>query len=224
MERSHHGEQSASPRCADSLRYRLYHRFIAPLVAQRLPPWCDARGVSAGLFVGLALPVGCHVAVLTGLRALFRFNYLAALLFSCVGNPITMIPLYYGYYHVGSRIAGKSPSLDFSAFQSLMHPVSESTFFWEALAAFGSLGWEILIRWGTAAFAFGTGAAILGYWAAMLAQTTRRKREARKRCMEYGALLAELEHRAGECFLGERENQPHSPTVESALRQEPLDT
>jgi uncharacterized protein (DUF2062 family) len=209
MKRLVHGEPEAAP-CAGSLFSRLYLKYIQPLVTKRFPPWYDARGVAIGLWVGLALPVGCHVAVLTALRAAVRFNYLSSLLFSCVGNPVTMLPLYFGYYRLGSYLTGRPQSLSFDAFQSLMHPVSESTFFWEALAAFGSLGWEILMRWGAASFAVGTVAAVLGYCVAWCAQTAARKREARVRGIDYAELSAELEAAASRGLFGAL--SPHKET------------
>lgn len=174
----------------------LYASFIEPLVASKNTPKHDARGVSLGLFIGLIVPVGGQLLMLTLLRMAIRFNYVAAVGFSLVSNPFDMIPMYYGYYCLGSFILGKPASLDFSVFRCIMNPVMDKAYFWEAFGAFTALGGEILERWLVSAlvlsFVFGP----LGYIVTYEIQKRRGRKAAEKLGMEYEAFLEHLEQKA----------------------------
>jgi uncharacterized protein len=201
----HHGQSSSGSsqgpeRAGGSLWRRLvrflYGSFIEPLVASRNTPTHDARGVSLGLFIGFIVPVGGQLLMLTLLRMAIRFNYVAAVGFSLVSNPFDMIPMYYGYYCLGSYILGKPASLDFSVFRCLMNPVMNKAYFWEAFSAFTALGGEILERWLVSAlvlsFVFGP----LGYLVTYEIQKRRGRKAAERLGMEYGAFLEHLERKA----------------------------
>ena len=172
----------------------IYDKLIRPLVSSRFPPWYDARGVALGLIIGFAIPVGGQILTLTLLRIAIRFNYLASLAFSLVSNPFNMIPLYYGYYLLGSLIVGRAPSMNFEVFERLMHPVMEKTYFWEALCAFAQLGCEILFRWVVAAVILALVFGFVGYLVTYRVQLKRCKRLAKELGIKYTRLLGEMEH------------------------------
>ena len=174
-------------------REKLYKQFLEPLVLSRHPPWFDARGVAMGLLIGLLIPVGGQIATLTALRIVFRFNYVASLAFSLVSNPLNMIPLYYGYYCLGSFILGTSVTMNFELFQKLMNPIMDQAYFWEAISEFMRLGWEILIRWFVAAVVLSVVFTPLGYFVTLRIQTNRLKKAAAKLGAEYEKYLEELE-------------------------------
>lgn len=171
------------------LTHKIYVNLIEPLASSKNPPWYDARGVSAGLAAGFGVPIGGHAAALVLLRFVFRFNFFIAFAFTFVGNPLNMVPMYYGYYCLGSYILGKPVSMDFTLFEKLMHPVMSKTYFWEAMGAFGELGKEILVRWSVSAVLLATVFGTLGYFVTLNVQRKRCRKAAEKLGMQYEAYL-----------------------------------
>lgn len=169
-----------------------YTNFVAPLTLSRHPAWFDARGVAAGLVIGLGLPVGGHILALTALRALVRFNYLAAIAFTWVCNPFNMLFVYYGYYCLGSVMLGECVSIDLAAFKKAFCPVLSKSYFWEEFSAFMQLGGEILVRWFVAATAVAIVSGLVGYLVTYRLQSLRCKRTAEKMGVEYEAYVKEL--------------------------------
>ncbi len=191
----------------------LYGCFVEPLVASKNTPKRDALGVSLGLFIGFIVPVGGQLLVLTLLRMAIRFNYIVAVGFSFVSNPFDMIPLYYGYYLLGSYILGKPASIDFSVFRNLMHGVMGKTYFWEAFGAFAALGGEILERWLISAVLLSVTFGPLGYIVTHQIQKRRCRRAAERLGMEYEAFLEHLERKVrGENPSGPRGEAPEPNT------------
>lgn len=175
------------------LRSLVYESLIAPLAFSKHPPRFDARGVCIGLVVGLIIPLGGHIVTLTLLRAVIRFNFLAALGSSLVSNPLNAIPLYYGYYCLGSWIIGRPVDLDFAVFTRLMNPIADAASFWHALSAFMDLSKEILVRWFVAAAVLAGVFAPLSYFVTYKIQQDRCKRAARKMGLAYEKFLEDLE-------------------------------
>ena len=69
-----------------------------------------ALGTAIGVFLGLTPTVGLQMLTVMVLsvctRRLFRFNVMAALMAVYVSNPITIVPIYWGLYKVGSFFVG----------------------------------------------------------------------------------------------------------------------
>lgn len=152
---------SAFPNAAKSRSF--FRRiFVDPFVSSTNPPWFDARGVAMGLFVGLGVPVGAQMLMLGLSRLLFRFNAALAFAFSCVNNPVSVIPMYYGYYCLGSRILGKPITVSASGFRAMLRPVTQADYFWESVHSFAYLGKDILVRWSLGAVVVASVVAILG--------------------------------------------------------------
>lgn len=175
------------------LRGIVYDGIIAPLVFSKNPPRFDARGISLGLIIGLIIPLGGHIACLTLLRMLIRFNYLASLGSSLIGNPFNAIPLYYGYYCLGSWLMGSPVELDFTVFSTLMNPITDAASFWDSLSSFMHLGREMLVRWFAGAVALAVVFGPLGYVVTCKIQQIRCKRAAEKMGLAYEHFLENLE-------------------------------
>jgi uncharacterized protein len=177
---------------------RLWFRklFVEPLVYSSCPPWYDARAVSLGLVTGFLVPVGGHLITLAILRVLLRFNYMIAFAFTFVSNPLNVVPLYYGYYCLGSLILGRPVALDYGVFEKLMNPVMDKSYFWEAFAAFMELGREILVRWLVAAASLALVFGTAGYVVTFKVQKDRCKRAAEKLGEKYEKYVEELEIKA----------------------------
>lgn len=69
-------------------------------------PHYIALGAAIGMFVGLTPTVGMQMALVlliwTIVRPLFRFNKMAAVMAVYVSNPLTVVPLYWFNYRVGT--------------------------------------------------------------------------------------------------------------------------
>jgi uncharacterized protein len=172
---------------------RLRKYFLAPLLSSSNPPWFDARGIAAGLAIGFGIPVGAQMLCLGIARFLIRFNTLVAFAFTWVNNPITLIPMYYGYYYLGSLILGRSEMMTLEGFHQLMDPITRSGYFWQSLRAFAHLGADIVFRWAAAAVVVAILSGILGYAVGYFVQSRRCIRKAQRMGISYEKLVAELE-------------------------------
>ena len=69
-------------------------------------PHAIALGVAIGIFVGLTPTVGIQTILILGLvfatRKFMYFNATAAMASTYVSNPVTMVPMYYGWYRIGA--------------------------------------------------------------------------------------------------------------------------
>jgi uncharacterized protein len=177
-----------------NLRKNIYNYVIHPLVGSINSPHYDALGVSLGLIVGLGAPLGSHMLLLGALRLLFKFNVMVAFGFTFVVNPLNAIPLYYGYYMLGSFLTGESASLSFENFTSAMSPVMESAYFWETMLTFFHLGEMIVRRWIVAAIFLGVLFGVSGYVATYLIQRNRLRKSLMKLSLEYRKLATKSGH------------------------------
>ena len=178
----------------NSLRRVIHGNFLEPLVNSRHPPWFDARGVALGLVVGFGFPVGGQVVALGVLRAFVRFNFIVAVAFTLVSNPFDMVPLYYGYYLLGSAVVGQPPAMGFEGFSKLLNPIIDKDYFWEALSEFLQLGKDLLVRWSVAAAVISAVSGPIGYVVTYRVQKMRCKRTAENLGVQYEKFLAELEN------------------------------
>lgn len=87
-------------------------RFVIPLLRSRHSPEFTARGVANGVFWALTPTVGLQTAEIVGTwflaRKVFgRDSSLAqALVWVWINNPVTMVPMYYGFYLTGLALTG----------------------------------------------------------------------------------------------------------------------
>jgi uncharacterized protein (DUF2062 family) len=126
----------------------VHSRVVQPLVLSRNPPWFDARGKAPGLVVGFRVPRGGPTAALLALRLVMRFTFIVAIGLAAVVNPLSLVPLYYGYYCLGSFMLGRPTELNRELFEKIMHPILDKSHSWEALGAFCALRGAVPVRWG----------------------------------------------------------------------------
>jgi uncharacterized protein len=172
-------------------KFRKY--FIEPFTSSRNPPWFDARGVAVGLFIGLGIPVGTQMMVLGLLRLLFRFNTIIAFACTWVNNPVSIIPMYYGYYCLGSLMLGRQVIMSAEDFQTLIRPMLYPEYFWHSAQAFVYLGWDIVVRWLVAALTVSATCGLIGYLGSYRLWMRRCRRKAARLGISYEKLLSELE-------------------------------
>jgi uncharacterized protein (DUF2062 family) len=178
----------------DKCYNKLIQTFIDPLTKSRNNPHFDALGVSLGLIIGFLIPVGGQLACLGLIRLLFRFNVIVAAAFTLVSNPLNMIPLYYGYYLLGSLVIGKPDhTMELSSFEAIMTPIMNADYFWESLGAFLSLSHAFLVRWLIAAVILSVVFGVLGYLITYKIQKRRVMEMANTMGMEYQSLLKKFD-------------------------------
>jgi hypothetical protein len=117
------------------------------------------RGVAVGLFVAIIIPF-MHTFIAALLAIPTRANVAVAAVFTLVVNPLTIPPMYYAAYRIGSwELRHEGPLVDPAAAERLSGELSRALF-WIHHAS-GPIALGIL----TMAVAF----AIVGYLAATLA-------------------------------------------------------
>ena len=185
---------AAPPSPEPSARVRWFEKyFIRPLVSSRNPPWFDARGVAVGLAIGLGVPLGAQMICLGLLRLVLKFNSLLAFTCTWINNPLSVIPMYFGYYCLGSWLMREPALMDVHDFETIMKPLMSADYFWESAHAFSYLGLEILARWSVGAVVVAAIAGILGYVLSYRIQKARCTRKAQKLGLSYDKLLQQLE-------------------------------
>ncbi len=140
--------------------------------------------------------MGGQLVFLGLLRLCVRFNTVAAFAFTWVNNPLTLIPMYYGYYYLGSLMLGRPVALTGESFRQLMTPVMHAGNFLESFHGFARLGWDIVQRWAVTAVILGVVSGVLGYVVGFRIQKTHCMRRARAMGTSYEKLLEELEKSA----------------------------
>ncbi len=188
-EESSQSEKQAHSRPKGWLR----KHFLDPLIGSANPPWFDARGIAVGLFIGAGFPLGTHTISLGLLRLLFRYNVVVAFAFTFVNNPITLLPMYYGFYWLGCAILGDQALMSMSDFHKLIHPMINADHFWEAVREFVALGADLLLKWAIGALICSSVIAAIGYVVGYWLLRKRCLRKARKLGMTYEKLVKELE-------------------------------
>ncbi len=176
----------------------LKRAFIDPITRTVNPPWYDARGIAIGLFVGIGVPLGLHMVSLALLRFALRYNVVVAFAFTFVNNPITLIPMYYGFYWWGSHLTGTPPAMTIHDFRHLMDPIIQAPNFWEAVQRFMSLGVDLLFKWAVGAMLFAGIVSVTSYFISYWLLMKRCLRHARKVGVSYKKLVGELEQSLAE--------------------------
>lgn len=167
------------PSNGSSLVPNLRKRLVEPFLLSEHPPWYDARGVALGLLTGFGFPLGLQWASLGVFRTAVRFNIVLALVLTWVNNPLTVAPMYYGYYLIGSMLIGDSSRFDSNTFLKLMAPLLEPESFLESFSVLAHVGTDILVRWSIGASLTGLFFGTLGYIITYYVQNYRQQKKSR---------------------------------------------
>jgi uncharacterized protein (DUF2062 family) len=160
-------------------RHRILRRF-APHLGQaalwRMTPRSVPRAVALGLFVGIIIPV-MHTAIAAVLAIPLRANIAITAVFTLVVNPLTIPPLYYAAYRIGSWELNHDATLVNPAAAERFSGELSRMLFWIHEAS-GPIAVGVLT--------IAVGAAALGYltsgiaWRAWLGSRSRQRRQARR--------------------------------------------
>lgn len=109
---------TAWDRTGGALWRLLYGRLIQPLLRINDSPQSLALGMTMGVFVAFTPTVGIQITLVVLLGTLMRANRIAAVAMTWISNPVTMIPMYYGYYRFGLFLLGRG-GIDRAEFEAL---------------------------------------------------------------------------------------------------------
>src|SRR6478672_2194636 len=160
-------------------RHRLLRPFASHLTHSslwRMTRRSVPRGVALGLFVAVIIPV-MHTVIAAILAIPVRANVAVAAVFTLVVNPITIPPLYYAAYRIGSWELHHDATLVSPAAAERFSSELSRLLFWIHQAS-GPIAIGVLT--------IAVGSAALGYltsgiaWRAWLGSRSRARRQARR--------------------------------------------
>ena len=151
-------------------------KFYLKLVRNPGTPESIGRGVSAGLFIAFAIPVG-HMAVAFPLAMLLRGARSAALLATWVVNPLTIPLIYPVQCYLGSFIIGNLLS-----FPEIKQPLL-AFFTHPHWSTFCELGSELVVSFFAGGIVLGTLVAVLGYFCTTEMVRRYRTRQAQRKAL-----------------------------------------
>jgi len=88
-------------------------KIIRPILEAKDTPESIAMGVAVGMFVALTPTVGVQMAIAVFIGTLmnrytrFKMNRVVAIAMCWVSNPVTVIPIYYGFLWLGWIVMGR---------------------------------------------------------------------------------------------------------------------
>jgi uncharacterized protein (DUF2062 family) len=166
-------------RIARWLRYRL----VIPIFRSRHAPEYTARGVANGVFWGLTPSVGVQTIAIVAtwfiLRTVLRrdSSLVQAFIWVWVNNPITMIPLYYGFYVTGLWLTGDAgEAAGYKLFADLLSADTGASWWVRVTGIVTALGIPLMI--GCVPYAL-SGTALSYRWALSLVRRRRQRLDAR---------------------------------------------
>lgn len=110
-------------------------------------PHSVALGTTIGMFVGMTPTVGIQMMIVLAfafiVRPLFRFNRIAAVLTVYVTNPLTIIPIYWFNYKVGTCFV--SSSVKYEDFVAIVQYDGHGDWFKRAMSLITELGAPLLV-------------------------------------------------------------------------------
>ena len=133
-------KMSVTRRIWQGFKGKVYIHLVLPFQESHAPIWHIARGTAIGLFIGLTPTVGVQMyiaALVWGISRYvfgFRFNLPIAVAMVWISNPVTFLPMYYGYLVTGHWIMVNLGHPDhLMTFETFRHSI-------EALSAGGETG------------------------------------------------------------------------------------
>lgn len=210
-------------------------KIIAPLVGLKDSPEKIALGVAIGLFLGLMPTVGLQMSFVVALAALGRaynelvrrafpsrtvprrsalpelhFNIPAGVAMVWITNPLTMVPLYYGMYLIGTLSMGMEALVSFAGFKAKWAEILGSPTLWAQIKAsfvvLGEIAWPMFVGGVISGLVCGTAAYPITKWLVVRHRT--------KKAAKLGLTYAEFARRLAAEF--ERENMAQAGAAQAA--------
>ncbi len=99
-------------------------KFIDPILHINGKPESVALGVASGMFLAMTPTVGIQMILVTILNTIIRANRLAGIIMVWISNPLTLIPIYWADYVVGSLMLNRT-MITYDKFQEKMQVILE---------------------------------------------------------------------------------------------------
>jgi uncharacterized protein (DUF2062 family) len=117
-----------------------YRKFIVRLLELDDTPREIAWGIAIGVFIAMTPTVGIQMITIALLCTLFNGNRLAGVAMAWISNPLTVVPIYWLNYVIGSIIL-RAPMISKAEIASLVDVKSTSIFgmFFEFLGNLGTM-------------------------------------------------------------------------------------
>lgn len=118
----------------------IYNKLIRPIFTINDTPHSIALGVALGVFVSLTPTVGFQMLTVVIIGTFIKANRIIAAVLCWISNPVTTLPMYYGYYWLGATILG----LDLWAFKNFSTRIDgfmndiDRLGYWTSLTKLGS--------------------------------------------------------------------------------------
>jgi uncharacterized protein (DUF2062 family) len=122
----------------------LYNKLIRPIFTINDTPHSIALGVAFGMFVALTPTVGLQILTIAVIGTLIKANRIIGFILCWISNPITLIPMYYGYYWLGGKVLNIQ-LLTFGTFSDKIDRIVETTEKFGYLVLFKQLGYEFAL-------------------------------------------------------------------------------
>jgi uncharacterized protein (DUF2062 family) len=175
----------------DLLRKTIQSRLIDPIIHSVAPVKALQWGTAIGLLLGFTPTVGIQMYSAAVVWALgkyifrFAFNLPVCIAMIWISNPLTMIPMYYGFLITGGWVQGV-PTVTYSAFSDKLAEILAMESFWDSFIE-GSkfllieLGQPMLVG----SMVYAVPISIGGFFAVGYFLTRHRKHKARQANMSY---------------------------------------
>ncbi len=152
---------------------------VGPLRHAHGSPMSIARGAALGTWVAFTPTVGIQMFVVGVLGIPLRANIPVAVALVWLSNPVTMVPLYFAFYLVGTLVLAQ-PALDYSVLSEridLAWETAQGQGLWAGLRGlFDFLGSEVVWPMAVGSFIMATALAVAAYHGALLWATRRAQR------------------------------------------------
>lgn len=85
----------------------LYEKLLRPILKAQGSPESIARGGAMGMWIALTPTVGIQMLLVAVLAVPLRCNVPVAIAMVWISNPLTVVPLYFGFYWLGALMLGR---------------------------------------------------------------------------------------------------------------------
>lgn len=127
-----------------SLSSLLREKLIEPVLRAQGTPESIARGGSIGVWVALTPTVGIQMLLVAGLAVPLRANLPVAMAMVWITNPVTVIPIYFSFYWLGTLLMGL-PNQGYRAVATILRDSIHMVESQGLLMAVEKLGREVLV-------------------------------------------------------------------------------
>lgn len=88
----------------------LYQKIVHRLLQINDTPESIALGAAVGMWLAMTPTVGVQMILMIIVGTVIRANRLAGCVMVYISNPLTLVPIYWGDYYVGTLLLGKEPT------------------------------------------------------------------------------------------------------------------